>query len=292
MSLVLGVDVGSQSIKAVLVDEGGDVVATGSAAADHDARARRLGGAGSAYLLHRTSRRRPRGDRRHRSDAGRGDGSGQPGRRRRRVRCRRRRRCARRSSGWTNGPPSSAIGWSPRSGADLLAERTGLVADASHSAPKMMWIREHEPHGLAARGDAGAGRVVCAAPPHRLARPGCRERVVHDGVRRHPRRLRRRTVRGGRPGPGDASAGPPVDGGGRHAAARRRRRARAAGELRGGRRNGRRTRRVGRGRCDRARCRRRRHRHRRTGDDGRPRHPCATRSASSRPTAMRCPARG
>ena len=32
MSLVLGVDVGSQSIKVVLVDEGGDVVATGSAA--------------------------------------------------------------------------------------------------------------------------------------------------------------------------------------------------------------------------------------------------------------------
>ena len=31
MSLVLGVDVGSQSIKVVVVDEGGDVVATGSA---------------------------------------------------------------------------------------------------------------------------------------------------------------------------------------------------------------------------------------------------------------------
>ena len=31
MSLVLGVDVGSQSVKVVLIDEGGDVVATGSA---------------------------------------------------------------------------------------------------------------------------------------------------------------------------------------------------------------------------------------------------------------------
>ena len=30
-------------------------------------------------------------------------------------------------------------------GSDVLAERTGLVADASHSAPKMMWIRENEP---------------------------------------------------------------------------------------------------------------------------------------------------
>ena len=32
MSLVLGVDVGSQSVKVVLVDEAGDVVASGSAA--------------------------------------------------------------------------------------------------------------------------------------------------------------------------------------------------------------------------------------------------------------------
>ena len=32
MSLVLGVDVGSQSIKAVIVDEAGDVVSSGSAA--------------------------------------------------------------------------------------------------------------------------------------------------------------------------------------------------------------------------------------------------------------------
>jgi xylulokinase len=30
-------------------------------------------------------------------------------------------------------------------GSEELAERTGLVADASHSAPKMMWIRENEP---------------------------------------------------------------------------------------------------------------------------------------------------
>ena len=30
-------------------------------------------------------------------------------------------------------------------GSERLAERTGLVADASHSAPKMMWIRENEP---------------------------------------------------------------------------------------------------------------------------------------------------
>ena len=35
--------------------------------------------------------------------------------------------------------------WLSTVGAELLAERTGLVADASHSAPKMMWIRDNEP---------------------------------------------------------------------------------------------------------------------------------------------------
>ena len=93
-------------------------------------------------------------------------------------------RCARRSSGWTNGPPTSATGWCRRWGPNVLAERTGLVADASHSAPKMMWIRDHEPQVWQ--------RAAVLAPVgsyvlhhlSRLARPGRRERVVDDGVRR------------------------------------------------------------------------------------------------------------
>jgi hypothetical protein len=93
---------------------------------------------------------------------------------------------ARRSSGWTSVPPNSAIDWSPRSGGPAR-RADGSVADASHSAPKMMWIRDHEPR-YGRHDDAGARRIVCVAPPTG-SRSGRRERVVHDGVRRHPRRF-------------------------------------------------------------------------------------------------------
>ncbi len=115
MSLVLGVDVGSQSIKVVVVDEGGDVVASGSAALSmthrHD------GWAEQDPHTYRTALR----DAVRAATAGieptrvvaMGLGSQVDGV----VVCDgdRSSRSARRSSGWTNGPPSSAIGWSARS---------------------------------------------------------------------------------------------------------------------------------------------------------------------------------
>ncbi len=144
MSLVLGVDVGSQSIKAVLVDEGGDVVATGSAALsmthEHD------GWAEQDPQTYCTALR----DAVRAATAGieptrvvaMGLGSQVDGV----VACD------------ADGEPlRPAIIWLDKRateqcdrlvaavGEDMLAERTGLVADASHSAPKMMWIRDHEP---------------------------------------------------------------------------------------------------------------------------------------------------
>ena len=78
-------------------------------------------------------------------------------------------------------------------GAELLAERTGLVADASHSAPKMMWISDNEPEvWQRARCSRPSDRMCCTI--FRFARPGCRERVVDDGVRRRQGRLRLRAV--------------------------------------------------------------------------------------------------
>ena len=144
MSLVLGVDVGSQSIKAVVVDEGGDVVATGSAALTmvHQ----RDGWADQDPHTYCTALR----DAVHAATAGvetarvvaMGLGSQVDGV----VACD------------ADGVPlRPAIIWLDKRateqcdrlvaavGEELLAERTGLVADASHSAPKMMWIREHEP---------------------------------------------------------------------------------------------------------------------------------------------------
>ena len=144
MSLVLGVDVGSQSIKVVLVDEGGDVVATGSAALSmthqHD------GWAEQDPQTYCTALR----DAVRAATAGieptrivaMGLGSQVDGV----VACD------------ADGKPlRPAIIWLDKRateqcdrlvaavGEDTLAERTGLVADASHSAPKMMWIRDHEP---------------------------------------------------------------------------------------------------------------------------------------------------
>ena len=70
-------------------------------------------------------------------------------------------------------------------GPEQLAERTGLVADASHSAPKMMWIRENEPQVWQR---AAMFAPVGAYVLHHLCRlvgPGRRERIVDDGLRRH-----------------------------------------------------------------------------------------------------------
>jgi xylulokinase len=144
VSLVLGVDVGSQSIKAVVLDEGGDVVATGSAVLrmihEHD------GWADQDPYTYCTALR----DAVRAATAGvdptqvvaMGLGSQVDGV----VACD------------ADGEPlRAAIIWLDKRateqcdrlvaavGEDLLAERTGLVADASHSAPKMMWIRDHEP---------------------------------------------------------------------------------------------------------------------------------------------------
>jgi len=144
VSFVLGVDVGSQSIKAVVLDEGGDVVATGSALLrmvhEHD------GWADQDPHTYCTALR----DAVRAATAGvdtsrvtaMGLGSQVDGV----VAC---------DAG--GEPLRPAIIWLDRRateqcdrlaaavGPEELAQRTGLVADASHSAPKMMWIREHEP---------------------------------------------------------------------------------------------------------------------------------------------------
>ncbi len=144
MSLVLGVDVGSQSVQAVIVDEGGDVVSSGSAPLtmvhEHD------GWADQDPESHCTAVR----------DAVRAAADGVQADR---IVCM---GLASQVDGVVasdaDGTPlRSAIIWLDKRateqcdqlvstvGSEHLAERTGLVADASHSAPKMMWIRENEP---------------------------------------------------------------------------------------------------------------------------------------------------
>ena len=144
MSLVLGVDVGSQSIKAVIVDEVGHVVSCGSSPMtmthEHDGWAEQDPHAYCAALRDavRAATQGVQADR----VVAMGLGSQVDGV----VAC---------DAG--GAPLRPAIIWLDKRatkqcdqlvtavGADLLAERTGLVADASHSAPKMMWLRDNEP---------------------------------------------------------------------------------------------------------------------------------------------------
>jgi xylulokinase len=144
VSLVLGVDVGSQSIKVVLVDEAGDVVASGSAALSmthqHD------GWAEQDPHTYRIALR----------DAVRGAtegiepsqvvamglGSQVDGV----VACDAAGEALRPAIIWLDKRATEQCDRLVAAvGADVLVARTGLVADASHTAPKMMWIRDHEP---------------------------------------------------------------------------------------------------------------------------------------------------
>jgi xylulokinase len=144
VSLVLGVDVGSQSIKAVIIDEGGEVVSTGSAPMtmthEHDGWADQDPHAYRSAL--RDAVRAAVGGVQADRIVAMGLGSQVDGV----VAC-----------DVAGEPLRPAIIWLDKRatkqcdqlvtavGAESLADRTGLVADASHSAPKMMWIRDNEP---------------------------------------------------------------------------------------------------------------------------------------------------
>jgi xylulokinase len=144
VSLVLGVDVGSQSIKAVIVDEGGDVVSSGSAPLtmvhEHDGWADQDPHA-YCTALRDAVRAAVQGVQADRIVA-MGLGSQVDGV----VPCDSDGTPLRSAIIWLDKRATEEYGRLASSvGSDLLAERTGLVADASHSAPKMMWIRENEP---------------------------------------------------------------------------------------------------------------------------------------------------
>ena len=119
-------------------------------------------------------------------------------------------------------------------GADRLAERTGLVADASHCAPKMMWIRENEPQVWQ--------RTAMLAPVgsyvlHHLTGTWAQDAanasstMVYDVAKGD---FDSELCEAAGLDPGHAAAGPAFHRRGRHTAARCRRRPRAPDHLRGG----------------------------------------------------------
>jgi xylulokinase len=144
VSLVLGVDVGSQSIKAVIVDEAGDVVSSGSAPLtmvhEHDGWADQDPHAFCTALRDavRAATQGVAAD----EIVALGLGSQVDGV----VACDADGTPLRRAIIWLDKRATKQCDQLVTAvGAEHLAERTGLVADASHSAPKMMWIRENEP---------------------------------------------------------------------------------------------------------------------------------------------------
>ena len=183
MSLVLGVDVGSQSIKAVIIDEGGEVVSSGSAPLtmvhEHD------GWADQDPYAYRTAlrdavRAAVEGVQAERVVAmGLGsqvdgvvacDAEGTP-LRSAIIWLDKRATKAMRPAGLGGGFRSARR--AHRTGGRCVAQRAEDDVDQGERAAD-----------LAAGGNARSGRFVCAASPFGRAYPGCRQRVIDDGVRR------------------------------------------------------------------------------------------------------------
>ena len=175
-------------------------------------------------------------------------------------------------------------------GEDELIARTGLNPDASHTAPKAMWLRDEEPeHYRAARWLAPVG-----GSPDRLADrrggAGPGQRILHAALRPARGRLGPRAGRAGRAGPGQAAADPARGGGDRAARAAGRRRARPVHPLPRRGRHGRRAWRGARRRRRGARRRGRRDRHGRAGRGALGRAGAGRASGWSRRTPTRSPA--
>ena len=243
MGLVLGIDVSTTATKAVLIDEAGRGP-SGSGVAEYAVRrpAAALERAGPRALVGRRDdghpvgarldRRRRRGRRRDRAD--RPDARGWS------CSTRPARSSARRSCGTTSGPAAECDAIRPAVGPERLIAITGNDALTGFTAPKLVWVRDHEPdvwrrvaHVLLPKdyvrlrltGDyaarqggrrrhapvrPGRPRLVGRRcwPPCGSTRPGCRRR---SRGRRSPASSRRSRGRGDRPP-------------GRHAGGRRRRR--------------------------------------------------------------------
>ena len=161
MGCVIGVDVGSQSVKAVVADDQGrrsprrarparctTPPAAGRSRTPATGRRRSI-----AAVRQARTERRPRARRHHdaRASPARSTGWSRSTRG-----CG---RCGPRSSGSTAARPTSPRRSRTRSASRSWWRRTGLNPDASHVAPKAMWLRDVEPGQLRRDALAGLGRA-------------------------------------------------------------------------------------------------------------------------------------
>ncbi len=127
-----------------------------------------------------------------------------------------------------------------RVGFDRLVELTGNRALTGFTAPKLLWLRRHEPESYARIAHDPAAEGLRAAAALRRARDRCLRRLRDAAVRRRAAALERRGGRRARAGPGLAAARARVARRVRHDAGRRpgRRRRRRPGGRRRRRRRG------------------------------------------------------
>ncbi len=148
VSVTLGIDIGTSGTKTLAIDEPGAILASASAEYPCDHPQAGLVRAGPRALVGGDRGDRPRGARRRRAQAGRRRGR-RPERADARLGLPRRRR-ARSSgppcSGTTSGPPPSAPRSSERAGGrEALIRMVGNPALTGFTAPKLLWVRNHEP---------------------------------------------------------------------------------------------------------------------------------------------------
>ena len=291
MGYLIGADIGSQSVKALLLDPDGRRGRLGRAGLHDEPSGQRLGRAGPGAV----ARRPGRDGRQLIAESGIGPGEvthlG----------------LASQVDGVVPvdhglSPLRQAIIWLDRRAADQAAgagrpswaptrssPRTGLNTDSSHIAPKIMWLREHEPETYARRDLVPARGRLPARLADRDDRPGPRQRLVDAALRRRVRRLGRGHAGRGRHRPRPARPDQARRRGRGNADRAGRGRARAQPAVRGRRGHRRRARRLPRRGRDRARPGGRRDRHRRAGRGHRPRPGVRRPSGWWRPTRTRSP---
>ena len=101
-------------------------------------------------------------------------------------------RSAPRSSGTTSGPPRSARRSRRRVGFDRLVELTGNRALTGFTAPKLLWLRKHEPDNYARIAHVMLPKDYVRLQAHRRAGDRRRRRVRHAAARRRAAALERR----------------------------------------------------------------------------------------------------
>ena len=181
LTMFLGIDLGTSSVKAVLIDDVGTLVARVRRAALRVAPAAALVGAGSGRVVagQRRCGRRPR-------RAARVQGFAPSGCRGRcTARCCWMPRIAtiRPAILWNDGRSAAACRELERREPRTRAI-TGNLAMPGFTAPKLIWVAEHEPQNFAPRRARAAAQGLAAAPPDRRARQRAVRRRRHVVARR------------------------------------------------------------------------------------------------------------